>query len=92
MWIQAKDNKWDKRLKSCKNENEINLLMLNSGTETVSERVILKTREIVFRPAVGKFTIIGIEENDDFVYKNIEEAKNKGVELRNLIKGQINEH
>lgn len=89
MFIQANTKVWDAKFKKCKTPKQRSKLMLSSGTETASIRYDMKTHEEFYRPAIGKFTVHGIDENDDFKYKNIEDAINKGKELRQQLVDEL---
>ena len=49
----------------------------------------MKTGKEFYRPAVGKYTIHGIEETDDFKFDNVEEAVKKGQELRQQLVDEL---
>ena len=88
MLIQAKTKAWQNKLKACKNEKEINTLILRSGNETVSIRMNTKTFEEFYRPCIGKFIIISFLENDDLIFLNIDDAISKSNEIKTYLQSQ----
>jgi len=82
MLIQARNKTWHNKLLKCKNEDERNKLMLRSGEESCRQMMNTKTFEEFWVPAIGQFSVRGIKEADEFEYKTMKEASEKGLELR----------
>jgi len=90
MIIQARNSRWDKKLKQCKSIQERNSLILKSGTERVASMFNLISKTEFYRPAIGQFIIHGITESDNFKFNNEDDAIKKGEELHQILISEAN--
>ena len=85
MIVQAKNARWDRKLRECKNLHERNKLIMNSGTYRCATLWDFKNKREFFRPAVGNFIIHGLTEHDNFRYDTEYEAIEKGEEMYQIL-------
>lgn len=85
MLIQARNKTWNNKLLKCKTKEERNKLMLRSGTESCRQMIDMKTFEEFWVPTIGQFAIRGVNKADEFEYKTMDEAAEKGMELRKQV-------
>lgn len=91
MIVQAKTKRLSEAFKKRKTVKERNKLMLQSGEESAVLMFNRDTMKEFYRPAIGRFIIHGLTEDDFFEYDTIEEASKKGKELRKLIEAELKE-